>query len=110
MSAPKLPRLELFLFLHELESMPDYSCTFPSATTIGKVWRRREPYRCLDEDPRARHFVGMYVPAGDADHVRIIWFDVVLRAGPAPRHYEAPDWHNQEAWEARRRAEREAHP
>lgn len=28
------------------------------------------------------------------DRTRILWFDVVLRHGPAPRVYRAPDWRN----------------
>lgn len=99
MSSKRTP-LELFLFWHELMSMPDYSATLPSGTTIGKFWRRREPYRSENDAPDARHFVGTYIPGPDAEHVSIVWFDVVLRAGPAPRRYEPPDWHYYEGWKA----------
>lgn len=30
------------LFRHELESMPEYSSTLPTGTTLWKMWRRLE--------------------------------------------------------------------
>lgn len=76
--------------------MDDYSCTIPTGTTIGKVWRRREPYRCTEEE--AKYYVGMYVESNKSDFVDITWLPVVHRHGPEPRHYEPPDWSNYQAW------------
>lgn len=109
------PRLELFLFPWELDAMSEYSRSFPSGTTPGKVWRRevfREVAVGVNEDGhtlvRKVHdgwIVGMYLePIGD--RVPIIWFDVVLRSGPMPRIYRAPDWDNYAHWQKLRAEER----
>lgn len=107
----------LTLFLHpwELASMDEYSSSLPSATTIGKVWKRRE---LVDfRNPHGRWIVGMYAfhiePETERDRrlnpegwTRILWFDVVLREGPEPPGWRAPDWSNYAAWLRERRAER----
>lgn len=104
--------LTLLLFAHELDSMDEYSCSLPTATTIGKMWKRRS-----SETP-AGWVVGLYAyhiaPTPEeirrdrhhAGRTRILWFDVVLRHGPAPRVYRAPDWSNFAGWRAERAAER----
>lgn len=82
------------LFLWELESMHDYSRSLPSATTIGKMWRRlmepvgRNPY----------WIVGQYARHDEPGQVRIRWLDVILKEGPKPYHYRAPDWTKFERW------------
>lgn len=109
------PKLELFLYPWELLSMPDYSCTLPGGTTLGKFWRRcgrgsggtpRDDY-ALEAAAAGCYSVGCYyahVPddsprarAGD-ELTCIAWFVVVLRAGPAPRAYSPPDWSNHQQW------------
>lgn len=102
--------LTLFLYAHELDSMDEYSHTLPSATTIGKMWRCRVDGGWIvglyafhipptsEELRRNRNSVG---------RTRILWFDVVLRHGPKPRGYRAPDWSNFAGWRAERAAERE---
>ncbi len=92
--------MEIFLYAHELASMPHYRLTLPTATTIGKVWRSGA------ELHSGRWVVGMYAEHEDPERRRILWFDVVLRHGPAPRNYRAPDWSNFAAWKAARAAER----
>lgn len=103
--------LVLYLYPHELESMPEYSCTLPTATTIGKAWKRdrNEPRRHHGVEPNAPPdwTVGMYVPGSDDAHVGIIWFKVVMRHGPRDQRYRPPDWSNFKQWEAEREAERE---
>lgn len=100
--------LTLFLFPWELASMPEYSSSVPTATTIGKVWKRCE-FGCW--------IVGMYAFHIESETARdrrlhpngwtrILWFDVVLREGPEPPGYRAPDWSNYSAWLRERRAER----
>lgn len=80
--------LKLFLFPWELDSMPEYSMSLPTGTTIGKVWRRRQ------HGAPSEWIVGMYVPHRNPKTVGIIWFDVELRHGPAPHGYQTPDWIN----------------
>lgn len=105
-------KLVLFLYPWELASMDEYSSSLPSATTIGKVWKRRD-FR----NPRGRWIVGMYAfnvePETARDRrlhpngwTRILWFDVVLREGPEPPGYRAPDWSNYAAWKTERDVER----
>lgn len=103
-------KLTLFLYWHELMGIDDYSCSYPSGTTIGKVWRRRMPFRCEVNhkhypdcnEHTGHHVVGMYVEHEDPRLVKMLWFDVVLKHGPAPRNYHAPDWSNFAAWKAER--------
>jgi hypothetical protein len=97
-------RPELFLYAHELASMPEYSLSVPTGTTVGKVWKRRVPYNA--PELQASWVIGMYVYSGSLGHLRIVWSDVVLRSGPALRRYNAPDWSNFAAWCAERQAER----
>jgi len=106
--------LQLFLFPWELASMPDYSRSMPSGVTLGKFWRRG---RYAEAPPTSVHrhelvgwTVGCYAwlepdPSprareGDA-LVRVLWFDVVLRQGPEPPGYSAPDWSNQAQYDGR---------
>lgn len=103
-------RLTLFLYAHELASMDEYSTTLPSATTIGKVWKSHVPpmycSRDCDDGTCGKWSVGMYVEHENPELVRVFWFEVVLRHGPAPQVYRAPDWSNFAAWKAERARER----
>jgi hypothetical protein len=101
--------MTVYLYPWVLDSMDEYSCTLPTATTIGKVWKRRVPEDALPND--AKWHVGMYVEHSDPKRVKILWFDVELLSGPAPRAYSPPDWSNFDAWKAEldlERAERAA--
>lgn len=103
--------LTLFLYAHELDSMDEYSYSLPTATTVGKVWKCRSGNGWI---------VGLYtfhIPPtpeelrrdrNSAGRTRILWFDVVMRHGPEPRGYRAPDWSNFAGWRAERAAERAA--
>lgn len=53
----------------ELRSLPEYSCTLPTGTTIGKRWRRRTPYRSDSYD----WMIGEYTDIGDPDNVGVSW-------------------------------------
>jgi hypothetical protein len=83
---------EIRLFVWELESMPEYSSSLPTGQVLFKMWRR------AIQDLRTRAVVawqaGQYVPCRIPGNVGIRWFDVVLRAGPKPPAWEAPDWNN----------------
>lgn len=87
------PRLHLFLYPWELETMDEYSASMPSGTTIGKVWRSNTS---ITEEPK--WVVRMYIPDPDPLQVGIATFDVTLRHGPAPRFYEKPDWSYYKGW------------
>lgn len=76
--------------------MDDYSCTFPTGTTIGKAWRRRTEYR--ESDETATIVVGIYVETKIPDRIGILWLNVIFRHGPAPRSYVPSDWSNYQEW------------
>ena len=93
MSAKEL--LPIYLFTWELESMPNYSASNPTGTTIGKFWRRR----LFDDDGLVSGWlVGTYTHK-DARWAYAAFFQVVLRQGPKPRSYYPPDWHNSKHYE-----------
>jgi hypothetical protein len=51
----------------EFEGIPEYSCTLPTGTTIGKKWKRREPYVKLP-DTRVTWYIGEYYDIGLERH------------------------------------------
>jgi hypothetical protein len=56
------------------DALLEYSCTIPDGKTIGKRWKRREPYGAPVK--QARWFMGEYVPDPDPKLVYIIWTEV----------------------------------
>ncbi len=48
--------------------------------------------------------VGQYIPDPNPEMIGMRWFDVLLREGPKPRLYEAPDWTEHAALEEGPRA------
>lgn len=89
-------RLTLFLYPWELDSMPEYSTTLPTGTTVGKVWRADKNVNVRGASPE--WVVAMYIPDEDPKMVGIVWFNVELRQGPHPRGYAKPDWSNSDQW------------
>lgn len=85
---PPLPAL--LLHRAELDALGEYSCSYPSGTTVGKVWARRSPGDAQAAD--ADWYIGMYVPDEDPQQVGIVWFQVVLLEGPPPPGWRTPDW------------------
>lgn len=67
--------------------MEDYSCTIPTDPRSGTFWRRREPYRILDDDPRARHFLGLAQaePTDPPDTISLFWRSIVVAEWEAGR-------------------------
>ncbi len=61
-----------FLTQEEMDALSDYSCTIPTGTTIGKKWKRREPYRD-DQGPPFYWYTGEYVPHPDPELMGIKW-------------------------------------
>lgn len=90
---------QIKLFVWELESMDEYSTSLPSAQTIGKMWRRsRRLYGLMRTGEREEWMVGQYARDDNPNLIRIRWLDVVLKEGPEPRNYHAPDWAKFERW------------
>lgn len=52
----------------EFDDLDNYSCTIPSGTFVGKIWKRGEPYR----DP-SQWFLGEYTSHEDPDTIGIKW-------------------------------------
>lgn len=99
-------KAEIRLYWWELESMGNYSLSLPTATTAFKMWRR-----CTDRHEGhpfnpGQWMVGQYLPSSDGKTVPIRWFRVVLRHGPRPQTYHAPDWSNRARWRRDREAEK----
>lgn len=111
---------EIRLYGYELASMPEYSTTLPTGTTLYKMWKRDDnaairyqlnyarcphtmtPEKCAERRRELRKkyaeenwFVGQYLPSSLPDNVLIRWYKVVLRHGPMPPRWNKPDWHNE---------------
>lgn len=71
----------------EFETLPEYSCSLPTGTTVGKQWRRREPYQT---GPGVEHtwWRGQYVEHPDPGKVGIEW-DEIIMVEPSPHQ---PCW------------------
>jgi len=78
------------LFPWELDSIPEYTLSLPTATTLWKMWKR--------EIPGNKYVVGQYIPHRDSNIVGIRWHNVTLMHGPIPRYYNPPDWSNYARW------------
>lgn len=66
----------------QFDILPEYSCTLPTGTTIGKKWKRdvNEPKRFHRIEPNApkEWWTGEYTPHPDPDTVGIKWRKVVI--------------------------------
>lgn len=60
----------------ELNALPEYSCSLPTGTTIGKRWRKRIPY--YTNQPLQCWLVAEYVDHPDPNLTGIKWRQVVL--------------------------------
>ena len=78
--------------------MGEYSCSIPTGTTAWKMWKcnmNAYPNPGLSGKParEPRWVIGQYgEPEGDSVPIR--WFVVVMKHGPRPLRYSAPDWNN----------------
>lgn len=60
------------------DALPEYSCSIPTGTRIGKRWKRAKNYR----DRTKGWWLGEYEQHPDPDFVRIRWRDLmVVRPG-----------------------------
>jgi len=67
----KLPVVELSDA--EFDALPEYSCSLPTGTTIGKRWKRGEPY-----GQPTRWLLGEYVEHADPGKVGIRWSRIAV--------------------------------
>lgn len=67
-----MQRRELTLTARQFDELPEYSCSFPTGTTIGKRWKRKKNY-C---DESEGWIVGEYYDIGNQTEVGIRWYDV----------------------------------
>lgn len=58
----------------EFDALPDYSCSLPTGTTIGKQWKRRNNY----DDESKGWTRGTYSHRIDAHTVAILWENIWL--------------------------------
>ena len=105
----------LRIFWWQLQSMPEYSTTLPSGTTLFKMWKRNVNDSWLLQQagrPRAEPLwvVGQYHPIELPGEVGIRWFDLQMLEGPEPPEWRAPDWANTARWEREFDAERLKRP
>jgi hypothetical protein len=60
--------------LNAFNALGDYSCTIPSGTVIGKVWKRHELY-----SGRGQWWFGQFSRCEDPEMVNIIWRELHIR-------------------------------
>ncbi len=62
----------IWLTLEQFDELLDYSCSIPTGQTIGKRWKRHEPYV---HDPKVKTvwYMGQYVDHEDPDKIGIRW-------------------------------------
>lgn len=60
----------------DFEELPEYSCSLPSLTTIGKRWKRGAPYVGV----RTHWWLGEYEECDppDPEKVQILWRTIVI--------------------------------
>jgi len=80
---------EIVISRRELGKLPEYSCSIPTGTTIGKRWRRRTNYN----DPNSDWCIGEYVPYPSPGTVGIKWRWAIDANGEV--HF-VPLWYGEE--------------
>lgn len=89
---------DVTLTASELAELPEYSCSLPTGTTIGKRWRRnRAAYARgtvvglhpfdgtpIVEYPDEEWWLGEYVDIGEPERVGIVWRRVRVAAEETP--------------------------
>jgi hypothetical protein len=118
---------EIRLYGYELFSMPEYSSTLPTETTPFKMWRKdnnvvirlrisnsrcgilddydaylEQKWKLLNKYAGEDWYVGQYYPIDTPRRIGIRWFKVVLKEGPMPSGWQAPDWDNLQRWRKER--------
>lgn len=68
---------EIFLTQQEFDDLLNYSCSYPTGTTIGKRWKSCEHYR-RQKDPNVTWFMGEYVEHPKPKTVGIVWRKIII--------------------------------
>lgn len=77
-----MPELAVLTFPRVLfETMPEYSHSYPTALTPGKMWR-------------LHHATGEWFAALVAEHSRVLWFRVKVVDVPCDASLLRTDWYN----------------
>jgi len=58
----------------EFDALPEYSCSIPTGTTVGKKWKRRVPY----SDKPDSWYLGEYVESLKPGQIGIEWARLIL--------------------------------
>jgi hypothetical protein len=72
------------LSIKEFEALPDYSCSLPTGTTVGKQWRRRTPY-CIGQGIIHEFYLGEFVESYKPGQIGIEWTRILLPDGYTPK-------------------------
>jgi len=72
---PEKPQCDTYVLTREeFDALPEYSCSIPTGTTIGKEWKRRKEYKSSCDE----WSMGEYVEIGKKDRVGIAWADIEI--------------------------------
>jgi len=63
-----------FMTLQEFDNLLEYSCSMPTGTITGKIWKRAEPYR----EPHDRWLLGQYIDVADPKKIGIKWREIFI--------------------------------
>lgn len=77
---------EIVISREELRKLPEYSCSLPTGTTIGKRWRRdvlsnKRYHRVIPADTPPEWMIGEYYDIGSETDVGIRWAWAVEEPG-----------------------------
>ena len=73
---------EIVISRAELAALPEYSCSLPTGTTIGKRWRASTTFGLPKESARVEEWkIAEYVEHPDPDLVGIKWAWAVVEPG-----------------------------
>lgn len=76
---------EIKLTQVELDKLPEYSCSLPTGTTVGKRWKRdANAYQGLSKGTLSAWWIGEYVDHPNPAMVNITWTRVRLMAPYRP--------------------------
>lgn len=66
----------IMLTRKEFDDLPEYSCSLPTGTTVGKQWKRRVPYQ-IRVDPPNEWYLGEYVETYELGQIGIEWTKIL---------------------------------
>lgn len=75
---PWKPRPTLVLSKREFEDLPEYSCSLPTGTTIGKRWKRDRNFGRRSDRVGPEWDVAEYAESEIPGMVDIHWYDVEI--------------------------------